>query len=415
MPSQLRSLDRLEIVSPCTADWDVMIGNEQVRFCSHCNLDVTDLSTMTRSQAMRLVARSQGRVCVRYLPAPDVGVLTRQVPEKLYRIGRRVSRLAAGAFTATLSVSSAVAQGQAEIKPATTAAINVTALLPQSPEGQGEERTPVVARPLMGMVMMRGPAEPLVKAAYQNDLAAVRLVALTTPDPNVCDTATNTTALSQAVEHGNLDIVRVLLMAGADARTANHDGRTPLMYLGEGAAPDLVRELLAAGADVNARDKSGATALMNAASAGKYVIVKQLIEAGAKVDSKDENDRTPLIFAASNSDPEVVKLLIDAGADVKAKDSDGETPLMLAADEGPVEAVQALIEAGAEINAKDVNGQTALMLAASVGDAASVQALLQSGADASPKDKDGQTALSLARKSKKDEVVKLLQSYGAPE
>ena len=36
------------------------------------------------------------------------------VSQKLHRIGRRVSRIAAGAFTATLSVSSAVAQQPSE-------------------------------------------------------------------------------------------------------------------------------------------------------------------------------------------------------------------------------------------------------------------------------------------------------------
>ena len=86
-----------------------MIGNDQVRFCEHCQLHVNDLSAMTRHEAMRLVARSQGRLCVRYVQLPGGGVLTR-APERLYRIGRRVSRLAAGAFTATLTLSTAVAQ-----------------------------------------------------------------------------------------------------------------------------------------------------------------------------------------------------------------------------------------------------------------------------------------------------------------
>ena len=39
-------------------------------------------------------------------------VLTKQIPQKLHQIGRRFSRIAAGAFTATLSLSSAAAQSQ---------------------------------------------------------------------------------------------------------------------------------------------------------------------------------------------------------------------------------------------------------------------------------------------------------------
>src|SRR5260370_2750025 len=105
-----RSFDRITIPAPCEADWDSMVGNDQVRFCEHCSLEVTDLSAMTRQAAMRLVARSQGRLCVRYIQRPDGGIFTRTLPEKLHRIGRRVSRIAAGAFTATLSLSSAAAQ-----------------------------------------------------------------------------------------------------------------------------------------------------------------------------------------------------------------------------------------------------------------------------------------------------------------
>jgi hypothetical protein len=110
MSNQLRSLDRITIPKPCDADWDSMVGNDQVRFCEHCNLHVNNLSSMTRLDAMRLVARSKGRLCVRYIQRLDGGVLTKGVPEKLHRISRRVSRIAAGAFTATLSLTSAAAQ-----------------------------------------------------------------------------------------------------------------------------------------------------------------------------------------------------------------------------------------------------------------------------------------------------------------
>src|SRR5947199_2755457 len=110
MSNQLRSLDQITIPTPCDADWDSMAGNDQVRFCEHCNLQVNNLSSMTRLDAMRLVARAKGRLCVRYIQRLDGGVPTRGVPEKLHRISRRVSRIAAGAFTATLSLTSAAAQ-----------------------------------------------------------------------------------------------------------------------------------------------------------------------------------------------------------------------------------------------------------------------------------------------------------------
>jgi hypothetical protein len=86
-----------------------MIGNDQVRFCEHCHLHVNNLSTMTRSEALRFVARSRGRICIRFVQGPS-GPLTGKMPDKLYNIGRRASRLAAGAFSAALSISTAAAQ-----------------------------------------------------------------------------------------------------------------------------------------------------------------------------------------------------------------------------------------------------------------------------------------------------------------
>jgi hypothetical protein len=90
-----------------------MIGNDQVRFCEHCTLDVHNLSLLTRNQAQRLVTRSKGRLCIRYHHDSTGRPIMLPVAQKLYRIGRRVSRIAAGAFTATLSVTSAVAQNSA--------------------------------------------------------------------------------------------------------------------------------------------------------------------------------------------------------------------------------------------------------------------------------------------------------------
>jgi ankyrin repeat protein len=472
-----------------------MIGNDQVRFCEHCSLHVTDLSALTRQEAMRLVARSQGRLCVRFIQRPDGGVLTRTVPEKLHRISRRVSRIAAGAFTATLSLASAAAQtpgsentlgraGQTtqETQRDRVRANELTAGLwgtVVDPQGAvvagatlkltntdtGTERlvtssdtgeysfqsllpgeyvlsvrqagfAPFEMKNIslgtnssehldatleIGMISVGGaiavvePEEPLVKAAFNNDLEAVVQLAFSALDVNVRDKSTTMTALDHAAENGNLEIVRTLILAGARANLANESGRTPLMYLRDNATDKLVRELLAARAKVNARDESGGTALMNAAAYSNSGVVRELIENGAKIDLKDNDGKTALMFAAGNSDSGIVKLLIDAGSEVNAKDQNGKTALMTAAEEGDAETLKLLISFNAEINERDDDGLTALMFAASTRDVESVEALLNAGADVTFKDKEGKTALALARQNQQEEMVKLLESRGAPE
>src|SRR5438552_16795458 len=76
----------------------------------------------------------------------------------------------------------------------------------------------------------------------------------------------NANAIDYAVQHGNREMVQVLLSAGADVNARNRDARTSLMYLGNHASTDLVRDLLAAGGVVNVRDDYGETPLMKAAA-----------------------------------------------------------------------------------------------------------------------------------------------------
>jgi ankyrin repeat protein len=75
----------------------------------------------------------------------------------------------------------------------------------------------------------------------------------------------DTGALHFAAGGARLELVRLLLAAGADAnRRDPATGRTPLhaaVAAGSADAPEIVRVLLAAGADVNATTADGASAL----------------------------------------------------------------------------------------------------------------------------------------------------------
>jgi hypothetical protein len=41
--------------------WDDMAGNERVRFCSQCKLNVYDISAMTKSEVESFIANAEGR------------------------------------------------------------------------------------------------------------------------------------------------------------------------------------------------------------------------------------------------------------------------------------------------------------------------------------------------------------------
>jgi hypothetical protein len=76
-------LDRISIASPCTASWEDMRGGDRVRFCDHCQLNVYNLSALTRTAAEKLVHDCEGRLCVRFFRRPDDTVLTQDCPRGL--------------------------------------------------------------------------------------------------------------------------------------------------------------------------------------------------------------------------------------------------------------------------------------------------------------------------------------------
>src|SRR5712672_498387 len=84
-------LDHVRVAAPCTSDWDQMIGSKRVRFCGQCSLNVYNLSSMTRSDAEALIARTEGRLCVRFYRRSDGSIITKDCPVGLRAIRDRVS------------------------------------------------------------------------------------------------------------------------------------------------------------------------------------------------------------------------------------------------------------------------------------------------------------------------------------
>jgi len=90
-------LKDIKIASPCSQDWNEMIGTERKRFCGECKLNVYNLSGMSQTEAENLLINSEGRLCVRFYRRADGSVLTKDCPVGWQAIKRRVSRTATAA------------------------------------------------------------------------------------------------------------------------------------------------------------------------------------------------------------------------------------------------------------------------------------------------------------------------------
>ena len=131
------------------------------------------------------------------------------------------------------------------------------------------------------------------------------------------------TMFFEAVTAGDEERVRLLIRSGANVNQMGRDGSV-LDAASVHGHLQIVRMLVEAGADPVLANAHNSTALHGAAYYGRTRVLRALVDAvlarGRSVDLKDENGNTPLVAAAtagspSNHQEECVRMLLDAGAD----------------------------------------------------------------------------------------------------
>ena len=253
----------------------------------------------------------------------------------------------------------------------------------------------------------------LIDALAHGDLQVARMLIEAGADVNARRGA-STTPLMAALFDGRAEVAQMLIARGADVKVQNDANQTTLIAEAFGGA-GLTEALIAAGVDINAKDKEGRTALFYAAAFGRKAMIEVLLSAGADVKATDAEGDTPLMAAGAKGTAEVVDMLIAAGADVNAVQKEGGSALTAASLAGKANVVRLLLDRGADVNAATKGGITALMNAAAAGHVEVVEILLNAGADVRARDSKGQTALDYAREYKRQEVVRLLRKHQAKQ
>ena len=109
--SQTDLLTSLRVASPCHVSWDDMTGDDRVRFCTSCNLNVYNFAAMSSDEVRSMITNSTGRVCGRLYRRADGTLLTRDCPVGLRAVRRKVRRFVGAVFATVLSLAS-IALGQ---------------------------------------------------------------------------------------------------------------------------------------------------------------------------------------------------------------------------------------------------------------------------------------------------------------
>ncbi len=259
----------------------------------------------------------------------------------------------------------------------------------------------------------------LPRAAELGNVAAVRSFLLTEPETlEKCTGAQCKTPLMLAATNGHVEVVKLLLAAGARVNATDYkrgsiriNDKTSLHLATENGHAEVVKLLLAANASVQRTDDEGCSALHLAALKGDVVVAELLLASGAHVYATTKPDptpgKTPLFFAARFGHEAMIELLLSAGAKIDDKPS----AIGVAANSGHAGAVQQLLTKGATMPPKVLHG------AASSGDVEVVKVLLAAGASINARNGRGDTPWHSARYGGQGprfrEVLELLEAAQA--
>ncbi|MEK6335303.1 MAG: hypothetical protein AABM67_10155 [Acidobacteriota bacterium] len=122
-------LDKVSVAAPCPADWEAMVGGDRVRFCGQCELNVYNLTAMTRDEAESLITRTEGRLCLRFYRRKDGSIITEDCPVGLRALKRHARRIKQAVAASVLAFLTGIG--------ANGAANKIGALLSNSPKPWG--------------------------------------------------------------------------------------------------------------------------------------------------------------------------------------------------------------------------------------------------------------------------------------
>ena len=192
---------------------------------------------------------------------------------------------------------------------------------------------------------IEGPHEagsPLIWAAYQGEPDAVKTLLSRGANVDRADEDGRTALICACARQLSSDsdkatqtvLIKSLLEHGADVNARDSSGRTALLYAAATGVVDIVALLLDAGADTEAGDDDG-TALIRAAFEAHPEVLRVLLSHGASLEARNADGATALICAVARSHPvqrkndqaRVVQLLLESHARTDIVDGRGMTAL----------------------------------------------------------------------------------------
>ncbi|KAK1142132.1 ankyrin repeat and death domain-containing protein 1A-like isoform X1 [Acipenser oxyrinchus oxyrinchus] len=254
-----------------------------------------------------------------------------------------------------------------------------------------------------------------IEAARRNDVPTMKIL-----EKNVNINARNVngrTALHFAVAGKHKEPVELLLRRKARVDTADKHGITALHLAAWFGCLDIMTLLVQAGAEQKALNLDGMNIMHCASLNNNTAIVKYIIDdlQMKQLDKPGKSNKKPFHLAAEHGCLEMVEMMMgeEYNLSTKEKDQDDNTALHLAAKNGHIEVIKLLLDSFEE-ERNEVNevgefaGKTALYLASEGGYYECVEVLLEAGCDVNIVTKNGNNVLHGVSESGHASLVKLL-------
>ncbi|TEA34506.1 hypothetical protein DBR06_SOUSAS10710060 [Sousa chinensis] len=223
------------------------------------------------------------------------------------------------------------------------------------------------------------------------------------------------TVIHPASWSGSLEIMLMLVRAGADQRAKNQDGmnalhfgaqsnmgiveyliqdlhltdldqpdekgRKPFLLAAEWGHIEMIEKLIFLNLHTSEKDKNGETPFFLAVEGGHEECSKVLLASGSDINIPSELDISALQIATRNSHASFVSFLFSENVDLHQKVEPKESPLHLAVINNSITVVNSLLSAQHDIDILNQRSQAPLHVAADLGSVELVETLRKAGSD----------------------------------
>lgn len=213
----------------------------------------------------------------------------------------------------------------------------------------------------------------------------------------------------QAIDSGNIEILKGIRAEANAFNIHNSDGQTPLTYIAKSDLPAetkkaMVSHLLGVGANPNILNADGETVLHVSSRFDRFenfVLSEFLLDQGVNINVRNKHKQTIAfdLFVVGTQSDDLLEFYIDwfvaRGGDLNAIDSDGNSVLLTMIS-------RVLCDEKTGYLAHDFSSP--------------IEYLISKGAEVNVRNKKGEGAISLSRQTNADDnQVELLKRYGARE